>query len=55
MLILFLYLNNISCVFFLQDLDIVKMLLDREHRNLLIMAVDKEPVERGVGSVFSSA
>ena len=42
-----------SHAFNLQDLDTVKTLLDMKYRDLLIMAVDKEPVERGVGSVFS--
>ena len=39
----------------LQDLEIVKALLDQEHLNMRLSALEREPIEKGVGVVFSSA
>ena len=38
-----------------EDMDAVKALVVHEYRKLLIGAVDSEPVERGVGTVFSDS
>jgi len=47
------YTKHSKTFFAREDMEIVKALLYQEYRNILIIAVDKEPVERGVGTVFS--